>query len=228
MLMGFDDAYEGVSSLRSIKESKQEEPLTKNKIETNLRVLKTNLKNSKAPYAHHFRKYLKKKSTSDLSWRIPLASQVICADSEMARTLEVEAYNFFMDPAERMKVTAPELVKDHCDSFVLNFIDSITDVPNNRLLHDKSWKESNEKLAKVTLVEIPIQPTDGNTVFKFVETLLTIRNILHVNISLLYYALPTSSSSNTENSSTVSSPPRSSSPSKMKKRKSIKFEKKII
>ena len=50
-----------------------------------------------------------------------------------------------------MKVTAPELVKDHCDSFVLNFIDSITDVPNNRLLHDKSWKESNETLAKVTL-----------------------------------------------------------------------------
>ncbi|CAG8522656.1 10928_t:CDS:2 [Ambispora gerdemannii] len=147
----FDDAYEGVSSLRSIKESKQEEPLTKNEIETNLRVLKTNLKNSKAPYAHHFRKYLKKKSASDLSWRVPLASQVICADSEMVRTLEVDAYNFFMDPAERMKVTAPDLVKNNCDSFVLNFIDSITDVPNNRLLHDKSWKESNEKLAKVTL-----------------------------------------------------------------------------
>ena len=62
----------------------------------NLRVLKTNLKNSKAPYTPHFRKYLKKKSTSDLSWRVPLASQVICADSEMVRTLEVEAYNFFM------------------------------------------------------------------------------------------------------------------------------------
>ena len=50
-----------------------------------------------------------------------------------------------------MKVTTPDLVKDNCDSFVLNFIDSITDVPNNRLLNDKSWKESNEKLGKVTL-----------------------------------------------------------------------------
>jgi len=50
-----------------------------------------------------------------------------------------------------MKVTAPDLVRDNCDSFILNFIDSITDVPNNRFLHDKSWKESNEKLAKVTL-----------------------------------------------------------------------------
>ncbi|CAB4375514.1 unnamed protein product [Rhizophagus irregularis] len=147
----FDDAYEGVSSLRNIKESKQEEPLTKNEIETNLRVLKTNLKNSKALYTSHFRKYLKKKSASDLSWRVSLASQVICADLKMVRTLEVEAYNFFMDPADRMKVTAPDLVKDNCDSFVLNFIDSITDVPNNILLHDKSWKESNEKLGKVTL-----------------------------------------------------------------------------
>ena len=59
-------------------------------------MLKTNLKNSKILYAHHFRKYLKKKSVSDLSWRVPFASQVICADSEMVRTLEVEAYNFFM------------------------------------------------------------------------------------------------------------------------------------
>ncbi len=50
-----------------------------------------------------------------------------------------------------MKVTAPDLVRDNCDSFILNFIDSITDVPNNRFLHDKSWKESNEKLAKITL-----------------------------------------------------------------------------
>uniref|UniRef100_U9SXQ1 Uncharacterized protein n=1 Tax=Rhizophagus irregularis (strain DAOM 181602 / DAOM 197198 / MUCL 43194) TaxID=747089 RepID=U9SXQ1_RHIID len=122
MLISFDDAYEGVSSLQNIKESKQEEPLTKNEIKTNLRVLKTNLKNSKAPYTYHFRKYLKKKSASNLSWRVLLASQVICADSEMVRTLEVEAYNFFMDPAERMKT-----------------------------LHDKSWKESNEKLGKVTL-----------------------------------------------------------------------------
>ncbi|CAI2187534.1 2076_t:CDS:2 [Funneliformis geosporum] len=50
-----------------------------------------------------------------------------------------------------MKVTALDLIKDNCDSFVLNFIDSIIDVPNNKLLYDKSWKKSNEKLAKVTL-----------------------------------------------------------------------------
>ncbi|CAG8733598.1 12909_t:CDS:2 [Rhizophagus irregularis] len=56
----------------------------------------------------------------------------------MVKTLEVEAYNFFMDLAERIKITAPDLVRDNCDSFVLNFIDSITDVSNNRLLYNKS------------------------------------------------------------------------------------------
>ncbi|CAG8799111.1 8772_t:CDS:2, partial [Dentiscutata erythropus] len=100
----FDDAYEGVCSLRNIRKSNQEDELTPNEIETNLRSLKTNLANSEAPYAQHFRKYLKKKkNTSKLSWEVPLASQVICADSEMVKLLEeedVEAYNFFMDPAE--------------------------------------------------------------------------------------------------------------------------------
>jgi len=49
-----------------------------------------------------------------------------------------------------MKVTAPALIRNMCEIFVLNFEDSITNVPMNRLIHDKSWKESNEKLAKVT------------------------------------------------------------------------------
>jgi hypothetical protein len=49
-----------------------------------------------------------------------------------------------------MKVTAPALIRNMCEIFVLNFEDSITNVPMHRLIHDKSWKESNEKLAKVT------------------------------------------------------------------------------
>ena len=37
-----------------------------------------------------------------------------------------------------------------CEIFILNFEDSITNVPMNRFIHDKSWKESDEKLVKVT------------------------------------------------------------------------------
>ncbi|CAG8658305.1 1860_t:CDS:2 [Racocetra fulgida] len=99
-----------VCSLRNIRKSNQEDELTPNEIETNLRSLKTNLASSEAPYAQHFRKYLKKKkNTSNLSWEVPLASQVICADSEMVKLLEeedVEAYNFFMESDENLaKVT---------------------------------------------------------------------------------------------------------------------------
>ncbi|CAG8741186.1 35673_t:CDS:2 [Gigaspora margarita] len=50
------------------------------------------------------------------------------------------------------------------------------------------------RLYNLRTVEIPIQPTDGNTIFKFVETLLIIR----VNVSF-----------STEGSSTVPSPPNS-------------------
>jgi hypothetical protein len=48
-----------------------------------------------------------------------------------------------------MKVTALALVRNMCEIFVLNFEDSITNVPMNRLIHDKSWKESDEKLEKL-------------------------------------------------------------------------------
>ncbi|CAI2180152.1 11951_t:CDS:2 [Funneliformis geosporum] len=50
-----------------------------------------------------------------------------------------------------MKITAHDLVKDNCDFVILNFIDSIIDDITNRLLYDKNWKESNEKLAKFIL-----------------------------------------------------------------------------
>ncbi|KAF0421755.1 hypothetical protein F8M41_006718 [Gigaspora margarita] len=70
----------------------------------------------------------------------------------MVKLLEedVEVYNFFMDPAERMKVATPPVIKNKYDEFVINFMDSITDIPENKFLHDKSWKESDENLAKVT------------------------------------------------------------------------------
>ena len=49
-----------------------------------------------------------------------------------------------------MKVTASTLIRNMCEIFILDFEDSTTNVSMNRLIHDKSWKESNEKLAKVT------------------------------------------------------------------------------
>ncbi|CAG8728695.1 25626_t:CDS:2, partial [Gigaspora rosea] len=54
--MGFDDAFEGVRSLRDFEEA--QEDLSNETIETNLRVLKGNLKKSEARYAKPLRKII--------------------------------------------------------------------------------------------------------------------------------------------------------------------------
>ena len=57
-------------------------------------------------------------------------------------------------------------------------------------------------------VEIPVQQSNSTIVTKFVETLLIMRNILLVNISLLCNAPLTRSNKVIEKSSTISSPIR--------------------
>ncbi|CAJ0759805.1 11596_t:CDS:2 [Entrophospora sp. SA101] len=45
---------------------------------------------------------------------------------------------------------ASSCIRDKCNEFVNNFRDSITDIPMGRLSHDKSWKESDEVLTKIS------------------------------------------------------------------------------
>ncbi|CAG8703093.1 10735_t:CDS:1, partial [Ambispora gerdemannii] len=71
----FDDAFEGVCSLRDIDLAKQDEQVSTEEIKTNLRKLKLNLGNSTAPYTKKLLKYLKKIKPSNLTWRDPEASQ---------------------------------------------------------------------------------------------------------------------------------------------------------
>ena len=64
------------------------------------------------------------------------------------------------------------------------------------------------RLYHVSSVEIPIQATDGYHVLQSVETLLLIRNIIIVNISLLLHApIVRSERQKRRRSSTVSSDP---------------------
>ncbi|CAG8664084.1 10202_t:CDS:2, partial [Racocetra persica] len=56
--------------------------------------------------------------------------------------------------------------------------------------------------------EIPVQKVDGEIVFNFVELLLNLRNILIVNLSLLFHAQETGSHESSESSSTLRSPRR--------------------
>jgi hypothetical protein len=54
--------------------------------------------------------------------------------------------------------------------------------------------------------EIPVQLSDISIVEKFIETLLILRNILIINMSILYNAPLKRSNRNVEKSSTISSP----------------------
>jgi len=65
-----------------------------------------------------------------------------------------------------------------------------------------------DRLYHLSSVEIPVQPTDRDHVLQFVETLLLIRNIMIVNISLLLHApIVRSERQKRRRSSTVSSDP---------------------
>jgi len=63
-----------------------------------------------------------------------------------------------------------------------------------------------DKLFRLRSVDIPIQFTDRDTVYNFVEALLLLRKILIVNLSLLLNA-DRGLHGDKEDSSTVSSPP---------------------
>ncbi|CAG8540142.1 4239_t:CDS:2 [Ambispora leptoticha] len=72
--MKFDDVFEGVYSLRDFEVAGQEKDLPTEKIENNLRILKGNLKKSKARYIKSLQKCVGKVKSSELSWHDPLAS----------------------------------------------------------------------------------------------------------------------------------------------------------
>jgi hypothetical protein len=58
--------------------------------------LKGNLKKSKARYAKSLRKSIGKVKSSELSWRDPLASQVLSSEEEIVKQLPKEEYESFM------------------------------------------------------------------------------------------------------------------------------------
>src|SRR5213078_1111846 len=83
-------------SLRDFEIDRQEEELSDETIKNNLRILKGNLKRSKSRYAKILRKSIGKVKFSELSWRDPLASQVLSNKMEMVKQLPKEKYESFM------------------------------------------------------------------------------------------------------------------------------------
>ncbi len=55
-----------------------------------------------------------------------------------------------MKPLLNMQPVVPEIIQEKCDSFVENFsIDNLNELPL-KLLHNKTWKESEEDLVEIS------------------------------------------------------------------------------
>ncbi|CAH1769691.1 9388_t:CDS:2, partial [Entrophospora sp. SA101] len=149
----FDVAFEGVCSLRDIKTSKAiVSPISKEEISKNMRGLKSKLSVRKfSQLAGEIRQLLRYVNNDELTWKNPLASQVISDDSDLVQNgLTILACQTFMKPAQCMQPTLPPIIQERCNSFIEHFnIENVDEFPR-KLTNTGNWKETEEELVQIT------------------------------------------------------------------------------
>ncbi|GET03998.1 hypothetical protein GLOIN_2v1489056 [Rhizophagus clarus] len=130
ILSEFDISYKAIFSLRAIGVVKvnEEEPLSSAQIRSNINKLKSKLKKNTSTLYQHLFSAVNRVSTDELTWKVPLGSQVIADESDIIK----------------------KLPKQLRENFMVDFASRDTNKLPRALLHDGRWKESNEKLAKIT------------------------------------------------------------------------------
>ncbi|CAJ0841362.1 12703_t:CDS:2 [Entrophospora sp. SA101] len=152
ILTQFEIAFEGVCSLRDIGKVKTYErfSLSPDEIRKNINELKAKLKKNTSPLYRSLYTGINNMSISGLTWEDPLASQVISDNSELVHQLPEQSKYAFMKPARLMiPPTLPLTVQNKCSDYVANFIENRIIVPQRKLSHDGTWKESDSELANV-------------------------------------------------------------------------------
>ncbi|CAG8696217.1 4079_t:CDS:2, partial [Ambispora leptoticha] len=90
-------------------------------------------------------------SVQELTWKDPLANQIIRDDSDLVQKLPGNLKKTFMKPVRSMKPVPIPRIEDMCRKFVSNFLsENLSSLPYD-LSHTKDWKESDDKLEEVTL-----------------------------------------------------------------------------
>ncbi|RGB23476.1 hypothetical protein C1646_774447 [Rhizophagus diaphanus] len=140
-----------VCSLRDIGAVKmnKERPLNSDEIKKNINELKAKLKkNTTTPINQHLYFGIDNVNISELSWMDPLASQVISDKSEIVKKLPGQFKHTFMKPVQQMvPLSLLSAVKRKCNEFVATFIENHEiDLPR-KLIHDGTWKETENELA---------------------------------------------------------------------------------
>ncbi|CAG8694630.1 hypothetical protein RhiirA5_504674 [Rhizophagus irregularis] len=153
ILSEFDISYKAIFSLRAIGVVKvnEEEPLSSAQIRSNINKLKSKLKKNTSTLYQHLFSAVNRVSTDELTWKVPLGSQVIADESDIIKKLPKQLRENFMKPVQNMvPTTLPGFIRKKCNEFVRDFASRDTNKLPRALLHDGRWKESNEKLAEIT------------------------------------------------------------------------------
>ncbi|CAB5197922.1 unnamed protein product [Rhizophagus irregularis] len=177
ILPQFEIAFEGVCSLRDIGAVKtnKERPLNSDEIKKNINELKAKLKkNTTTPINQHLYFGIDNVNISELSWMDPLASQVISDESEIVKKLPGQFKHTFMKPVRQMvPLSLPSAVKRKCNEFVATFIENREIDLSRKLIHDGTWKETENELAIIAERILDTFDSWNNPAFgaNFVESL---------------------------------------------------------
>ncbi|CAG8488513.1 3466_t:CDS:2 [Paraglomus brasilianum] len=119
----------------------EEKPLSSDQIKDNVDILKRKLRKDTSPLYQCLYSAINEALVRKLTWKNPLASQVISNRSELIQKLPVHLQKAFMKLAQLMKPTLMPKVKDMCREFITNTSSHNCDkrLPG-RLIHDGTWK----------------------------------------------------------------------------------------
>ncbi|PKK56244.1 hypothetical protein RhiirC2_858686 [Rhizophagus irregularis] len=94
----FDISYKAIFSLRAIGVVKvnEEEPLSSAQIRSNINKLRSKLKKNTSTLYQHLFSAVNRVSTDELTWKVPLGSQVIADESDIIKKLPKQLRENFM------------------------------------------------------------------------------------------------------------------------------------
>ncbi|RHZ52558.1 hypothetical protein Glove_460g19 [Diversispora epigaea] len=147
-----NSAFEGVNNFYDMGAIKidKEQSLSSDQIAKNVDELKRKLDKDISPLYQCLYSDVNKIPVQELTWKDPLASQVIRNNSDLIQKLPGNFKKAFMKPVKLMKPILIPRVEDMCKRFVSNFsgYNNYNRLPE-KLIHDRSWKESEEKISCV-------------------------------------------------------------------------------
>ncbi|RHZ81290.1 hypothetical protein Glove_122g147 [Diversispora epigaea] len=147
ILPQFNNAFEEINNLYDMGTIKtdKETPLGSDQIENNTNKLKNKLRKESTPLYQHLYFGVNKISVQELTWKDPLANQIIRDNSNLVQGLPGNLKKAFMKPVSISRV------EDMCNRFVSNFLsENLSSLPYE-LSHTNEWKESEDKLKEISL-----------------------------------------------------------------------------